>query len=105
MKVNSRYQFPVSLVLATLVAVATFSSGNAGAEDFAIRAKTIYTGEGEPIQNGFLVVRDGKVASVGADAPGSMKVIDRSKDVLVPGFVDLNTTHGSPRGLAETASA
>jgi imidazolonepropionase-like amidohydrolase len=62
----------------------------------AVRAKTIYTMEGEPISNGVVVIRDGKIAAVGpADSvtiPDGFGVLEA--EVVTPGLIDAHATVG-----------
>lgn len=68
----------------------------ATAGDIVIRARTVHTMAGPPIENGIVVVRDGKIASVGsADAigvPEGLTVVEAS--VVVPGLVDARSVVG-----------
>jgi hypothetical protein len=48
----------------------------------------------EPIQNGIVMIRDGKITAVGTDVPipQGAEVIDASDKVVVPGLIDALTT-------------
>jgi len=63
-------------------------------EPFAVRASRILTMEGEPITDGVLVVRDGKIAAIGPEAsvaiPEGVAVRDLPGRFVFPGFVDLH---------------
>ena len=62
-----------------------------------IQNAMIYTMAGDPIPNGYLLVRDGKIAAVGPmpapDAAGE-EVVDAGGASLYPGFVDAHTHLG-----------
>ena len=62
-----------------------------------IQNAMIYTMAGDPIPNGYLLVRDGKIAAVGPlpapDAAGE-EVVDASGASIYPGFVDAHTHLG-----------
>ena len=62
----------------------------------AVRGETVYTMAGAPIENGVVIVEDGKIASVGsADSvtiPSGMKTL--SAKVVTPGLIDAHTTIG-----------
>lgn len=59
-----------------------------------IRAKTLYTMAGAPVANGAVLIRDGKIAAVGANvsAPAGTRTIEA--EVATPGFVDCRATVG-----------
>lgn len=72
----------------------------------AIRADRILTGAGNPVLEGYLVVRDGKIAAVGAtEAPAGAVVLDYPGATLCAGFIDPITALGSEGQLSETARA
>src|SRR5215470_5841734 len=56
----------------------------------AIKGKKIYGGSGAPIDNGVILVREGKIAAIGAkvEIPEGAKTIDVSDLVITPGLVD-----------------
>lgn len=62
----------------------------ADAPPVAIVNAVILTGAGEKIARGALIVRDGRIAEVGADVtpPAGMRVIDAGGRFLTPGIVD-----------------
>ncbi|WP_085833039.1 amidohydrolase [Clostridium merdae] len=62
-----------------------------------IQNAMIYTMAGEPIPNGYLLVRDGKIAAVGempAPATEGEEVIDVEGACVYPGFIDSHTHLG-----------
>jgi imidazolonepropionase-like amidohydrolase len=70
-----------------------------------IRNVTILTAAGPTIRNGAVLLRDGKVASVGAtvDAPTDAQVIDGAGKYVTPGLVDTHSHLGvypAPGGQA-----
>lgn len=62
----------------------------------AIRGETVYTMAGEPIRDGVVLVRDGKIQSVGAanvlPLPAGARLL--TARVVTPGLVDAHTTVG-----------
>jgi len=62
----------------------------------AVRGKTVYTMTGPAVANGVVIVRDGKIAEVGAanaiTIPQGMRVIDAA--VVTPGLIDAHSTVG-----------
>lgn len=80
--------------IAVLIA-AMFPATNALAQ-VAVRGETVYTMAGQPLRDGLVIIRDGKIAAVGpADTtpiPAGLKVL-RAK-VVTPGLVDAHSTVG-----------
>lgn len=86
------------LRLRTLIAAAAalaISSGAALAQTVAITNGRILTGSAE-IQRGTVVIRDGRIAAVGADVavPAGAEVIDARGGVIAPGFVAVDSGLG-----------
>ncbi|HET9818292.1 MAG TPA: amidohydrolase [Rhodanobacteraceae bacterium] len=73
-----------------------------------IRHATIFTGTGERIKDGALLMRDGKIMAVGnkLDAPAGAVVIDAKGKFVTPGIIDVHSHLGvypSP-GVSATAN-
>lgn len=68
----------------------------AQADDLLIRAKVIHTAAGEPIENGAILVRDGRILRVGREdrmrRPDDITVLEA--EIVTPGFIDIRTTDG-----------
>jgi len=64
--------------------------GNATSHVYAIRGAKVYTLTGPPLENGTVVIRDGKIAAVGAsvDVPAGAEVIDAKGLEVYPGIFD-----------------
>lgn len=79
-----------------LLALAAALPAHAQGETVAIRAGRILTMAGEPIENGTIVVRDGRIVSVapGSEVPEGARVIDASASVVMPGLVDASALYG-----------
>ena len=62
----------------------------AGAQDLVISNARIIVGTGSVIESGTLVVRSGRIATVGAGAtaPAGIRVIDARGMTIMPGFID-----------------
>ncbi|CAN5444616.1 amidohydrolase [soil metagenome] len=71
-----------------------FMSGTSGT--YVIRNARIVTVSGADIENGSVVIRDGKIAQVGAsvDAPAGATVIEGRGLSVYPGMIDLSTSMG-----------
>jgi imidazolonepropionase-like amidohydrolase len=78
---------------------------------FAIRAKAVYPVTSEqfgPIENGVVIVRDGRIEAVGADLdiPSDLRVIDLRDETIVPAYVDAaSSLAGSHTGLETVSGA
>jgi len=63
---------------------------------FVIRNVTVMTAAGPSIPNGAVLVRDGRIAAVGAtvDAPADVATIDGTGKVVTPGLIDVHSHLG-----------
>jgi imidazolonepropionase-like amidohydrolase len=92
--------------IAALIAACCCAAGMASAQQstttYAITHAKIFTLAGAPIDDGILVIRDGKIAAVGtnADVPAGAQVIDGKGLQVYPGLFDPVTQIG----LSETAA-
>ena len=70
-----------------------------GTDTYAITNAKIVTVSGATIDRGTVVVRDGLIAAVGANAtvPADARIIDGTGLTVYPGVFDANTTLGIPR--------
>jgi len=89
----------IFLLIALFVLVAPLATQ---AQTIAIRGAKIYTLAGPPIENGTVVIKDGKIADVGANVavPAGAQVIDGKGLQVFPGFFD----SFSQLGLVEVES-
>lgn len=83
----------------TLAIVAACGVANAAAtttQPLAIRADKIYTMSGDAIDNGVIILRDGKIESVGraddVQIPNDIKILQAK--VVTPGLIDAHTVLG-----------
>ena len=83
--------------IALLAGVATAHPAADG--KIAIKVGRVITQAGPDVQNGLIVIENGKITSVGADtkAPWDAEVIDRPDLVAFPGFVEAHTSRGMDR--------
>jgi imidazolonepropionase-like amidohydrolase len=86
----------LALAASPALVSAQASVGDEGA--FVIRGATVWTGTGQTLQNTDVVIRDGRIAALGANAaaPGATEIDGRGRFVY-PGMTDAFT----PLGLAE----
>lgn len=72
----------------------------------ALRGATVHTAVGDPIPNATVVIRDGKIAAVGANVsvPAGAQVVDASGKQIIPGMIDNHSHIGAdPSDLNEQA--
>lgn len=71
----------------------------AEAQNLAIKAGKIITLDGDVIENGAIVIQDGRVTAVGADVevPWDTVVLEHPELVAFPGFVEAYTSSGMDR--------
>ncbi len=78
---------------AGLIALATVA---VQAQTYAVRGEIVYTMDGEPIRDGVVLVKDGKIERVGAY--GRVRIPDgyevTSAKVVTPGFIDAHSVVG-----------
>src|SRR5690606_2675360 len=65
-------------------------------EPLLIVNATLLTGTGEKIDNGQLLMRDGRIAAIGAklDAPEGVRVLDAQGRFVTPGIIDVHSHLG-----------
>ena len=82
----------VSLVGLTFAGIASADDTNS----FLLRGATIHTMAGKDIENGSILVRDGKIAGVGQNlaAPAGVRVIEGKGMQVYPGIIDSGSTVG-----------
>lgn len=97
----------MAVCFAVLGMLAASIAGTAGAETTAFTGATIMPVSGTPVENGTLVIRDGKVLAVGdADSvriPRNSTNVDVTGSVIVPGLVDSHSHIGEVAGADASA--
>ena len=83
----------LSIGLAVVLAIVAPSAAQ---ERMAVKGGRIITGSGPAIENGVILVRNGKIEAVGKDLPipSEAKVVDATGRVIVPGFVEAHSSRG-----------
>src|SRR5688572_29544052 len=102
------YRLIVIVAASCLAAHAAVAKKAPARKDFAVKAGRIITISGEELRPGVVVVRDGKLAAVGGPdtpIPAGLEVIDASKQVLMPGFVDAHSQRGLDRTYETAANS
>ncbi|MDH3735193.1 MAG: amidohydrolase family protein [Gemmatimonadota bacterium] len=68
------------------------------AQSLVITGGTVHTVTGPPLENGIVIIRDGRIVAVGPAAtirpPGDATMIDASGRIVTPGFIDAATQLG-----------
>lgn len=73
----------------------------------AVKGGLIYTVTGNPIQNGVLIVQNGKILKVGdasTKIPSNSEIIDATGKIIMPGIVDTHSHLGGPEGGDNSAA-
>jgi len=82
-------------LLATLL-TAPAALATAAAQDLAVRGELVHTMAGEPLRQGVVLVRGGKIAAVGpaseVEIPDGMRVLEAA--VVTPGLIDAHSVVG-----------
>ncbi|HVS65298.1 MAG TPA: amidohydrolase family protein [Thermoanaerobaculia bacterium] len=87
---------PAARLLLPLLLPLSFAATAVSAQVVAVRGETVHTMAGAPIENGVVVVEDGKITAVGPAAsvsiPDGARVLEAA--VVTPGLVDVRSTVG-----------
>src|SRR4029453_17946846 len=72
-------------------------------QDIAIRNATLITITGGDIENGTIVVRNGKISAVGRNVtvPAGIRVIDGTGKFVMPGIIDAHSHAALENGINE----
>jgi hypothetical protein len=82
------------------IGIAIVASSPASAQErLAIKGGKVLPVSGAPIENGVVLIRNGKIEAVGKDVsiPSDAKVIDATGKVIVPGFIESHSNRGTDR--------
>ena len=87
-KLNSRLAVAIGLSVVTALPCAS--------QTIAITGGKVYPVSGPPIENGTVIITNGKIAAVGANVaiPAGAQRIDATGKIVTPGFVDASTQLG-----------
>lgn len=89
-RVLFRTAFLAGCVCAALLGSAAAATD--GDEPIVIKARAIHIGNGEVIENGMILIEDGRIVAVGSDLsiPDGARVVDASDGAVTPGLIDAN---------------
>ncbi|MBO6523026.1 MAG: amidohydrolase family protein [Balneolaceae bacterium] len=84
----------------TIITILTLSISlflvSSGFSQIAVKAGLLYTSNGDPIENGVVLIKDGKIDRVGAEGsvriPSDYRVLEAA--VVTPGLIDAHTVVG-----------
>jgi imidazolonepropionase-like amidohydrolase len=87
----------IRLALATVVLALGAPQEPAGGV-VAVRAGRIHTVSGAVIENGIILIEKGRITDVraGTDVPAGARVIDASRQTVIPGLIDVMRPGGDP---------
>jgi imidazolonepropionase-like amidohydrolase len=90
---------PASLGTALFLALGAFGALGAPGQSLAIQVGQVITRDGEPIENGTILIQGGRITAVGAEVeiPWDAVVIERPELTAFPGFVDAYAPRGMDR--------
>jgi imidazolonepropionase-like amidohydrolase len=85
-----------AVALGALASWCLFAAGSASAETLALTGGTLHTVSGPVIENGTLVIENGKIAALGRDArvPEGARVVSCAGKHVYPGMISANTILG-----------
>jgi imidazolonepropionase-like amidohydrolase len=88
------YRLTTRLVIASILAVA--ASLPLAAQTIAITGGKVYPVSGPPIENGTVIITNGRIVAVGANlaVPAGAQRIDATGKIVTPGFVNSSTQLG-----------
>lgn len=77
-------------------------------DQFLIRNTRIFTGDGKVIENGSVLVREGKIAEVYEGTPPDAEkmridAVEGAGKTLLPGLIDVHVHLGGPAGISESS--
>lgn len=87
-------------IFRTLLALTLLGGGSLAAQErLAIKGGRILPVVGPPIEDGVILIRDGKIEAVGKNVtiPSDAKVIDAAGKVVTPGFIEAHSMRGTDR--------
>jgi imidazolonepropionase-like amidohydrolase len=95
------------LALFVSSALAVLAASPLGGQDIAIRNATLLTITNGDIENGTIVVRNGKITAVGRNAaiPAGVRVIDGTGKFVMPGIIDAHSHAALENGINENSES
>src|SRR5438128_7356354 len=84
------------LITRTVITLLGSTAATLNAQTIAITGGKVYPVSGPPIENGTVVITNGKIAAVGANVavPAGAQRIDATGKIVTPGFVNSATQLG-----------
>lgn len=101
-EISQRPRRQLRALYAGFVSLLVFWSSSVAAEPIAFTGAKVMPVSADAIENGVLVIDEGKIVAVGAAddvrIPRGAEVVDVTGQVIVPGFVDTHSHIGEPAG-------
>jgi imidazolonepropionase-like amidohydrolase len=94
--VKSKLSRRAIAALGALAVVVALSPIALAADVIVLKAGKLYTGDGDVVENGMVVIRNGRIAAVGAGlpVPDGARVFESPEGCLTAGLVDASSTVG-----------
>ncbi len=93
---NTSYGSMLGLLLVFVMQSAPLCAQDSG-NSFALRGARVHTAAGPPIENGTVIVENGKIAAVGSAIriPSGVQVVDVEGKTVIPGLIDEHSHLGT----------
>src|SRR5260221_8335879 len=93
MLIKKTLLFLISLLMIAPLAVSQGTVGSSQPQEMLIKNATIMTASHGTIENGSILIRNGKIAAIGKDlkASANAKVIDAQGKYVTPGIIDCHS--------------
>jgi imidazolonepropionase-like amidohydrolase len=105
-KATARTAAAWGLAAASAAALAAAPAAPAAGELVAVRAKRIVTAAGPDVEDGVVLIRDGRIEAVGkVEIPPLAQVIDAGEGWVCPGFVEAHSRSASTAPTSPSPSS
>lgn len=97
----------INFIMKSFILMVAFMTTSVMAETIAITGGKLYTISSGIIENGTLIIEDGKITAVGTDIsiPKGARIIDARTKYVTPGIISSNSTYGLSEGAPSKFSS
>ena len=90
----------LGFVVIAAIVLSRAAAGQSAAGIVLIRGATIHTAAGAPIENGSILIKDGKITAIGTNvtAPAGARIIEAAGKHVIPGLIDNHSHIGAKPG-------